>query len=1101
MLNILRMGLGAGGRERLEEMIIKESAQGERSYLIVPEQQTVLSESRMAKLLPGDAPLYFEVTNFTRFSNSTFRALGGICGESCDRSRSALIMWRTLTELSPMLNMTEGRKEISAGLVEAAQSAVTEMQMQSITPEMLEQAATDELKQNHRRLHGKLSDLSKIFSLYKKILGERYSDSGDETEQTVKLLEQNPEFLKDAKIYIEGFTSFTEPQYKLIARLACRANVTVHLPLSKLRSDAFEYTEIRAAETKLKFHAKRVQADVRITSEDGMRNTDREALAIINDLLWQKNTKIDNISLQNPDEIRIIEARTPFEECEFICSDIKRRVMEGASYSDMAIVHGSTGSYNGILDTTLMRCEIPAFLSRTKDASEYEAIKLIYTAYAVALYGFRREDVLTFAKCGLSGVGREACDEFELYVNTWQISGSRFTDGLIWNMNPQGYSLHRDESTDKKLVRINETKNRLITPLLSFAEKMRDAHTVRAHAELLYNFLTSINLEQGLKERALKLAKLGEGEYAEENLKLWGLICNSLDIIVEVGEDTPADGDSFLGQLRILFSSASISHIPAHTDEVTVGSAEMLRLFGKKHIYLIGVNAGEFPAAAVDNSFFSERDKLALCAVGLEMEPQLEIKNARELFIFSRAISYASESITLSYSVTGGQLKAIEPSAVIGRIMEILPQLEKVRVSGLTPKERLWFAEDALRLRRESYPDVYPTVKDALNRSGYGDKLKISEGSIAAGNSVLGEDVRRRLYEGTLSLSETKINAFNACPFNYFCKYILKLSEEASAQFDAANIGSFIHSILENFIKTVKERDLRVEELTEQERREMTRRSAEGYIADLGENVAAGKPETKVKIERLCRAAFPVVDALCDELEKSAFSPMFFELPIGRNGGPEAPTVISEGGKTKVYGIIDRVDSYTTEGKTYLRVIDYKTGKKEFDPSDVERGENLQMFLYLKALIESEDENFRKTLGLKEGERAIPAGLIYVKTSVADVRVPLPDDDAALQQVKKNQQREGMVTDDESIIRAMGIPNTPLYDARYPDKIPDSKRKYTFSEEGWNKLMQTVEKSLCDVADRMRSGDVSASARFDKDGDTHCEYCEYKPICRNALIN
>jgi len=158
------------------------------------------------------------------------------------------------------------------------------------------------------------------------------------------------------------------------------------------------------------------------------------------------------------------------------------------------------------------------------------------------------------------------------------------------------------------------------------------------------------------------------------------------------------------------------------------------------------------------------------------------------------------------------------------------------------------------------------------------------------------------------------------------------------------------------------------------------------------------------------------------------------------------------------------------------------------------------MFLYLKSLVESDSPAFRERLGLAEGERAIPAGVIYVKTSVSDVKVKTPDDEAALALAKSSITREGMVMDDERVIEAMNLRYTPLYSARTPTSIPESKRNLLYSEEGWEELMETVEKSLLSVADRMRSGDVSPIPKEDSRGKTRCESCHYKPICRSAVI-
>jgi ATP-dependent helicase/nuclease subunit B len=254
--------------------------------------------------------------------------------------------------------------------------------------------------------------------------------------------------------------------------------------------------------------------------------------------------------------LRIFEAKTPYEECAFVCEDIRRRVMEGDSYSDFVIVSRQAESYLGILDCALDTAGIPSFTSYRRDVQELEAVKLIYTAYAV-LRGFSRGDVISYAKCALSGVSREECDELEMYVNKWQINGRRFTDGEPWNMNPAGYTTHRDEGTDEKLLRIDGIRRRIISPLLAFATSSAAARTVREQAEALLSFLLSINMEDSLKKRALALSEMGENSLAEDNAALWKVICTSLDTVVTVLGDLPADRDAFLSQLKTVFSAAT----------------------------------------------------------------------------------------------------------------------------------------------------------------------------------------------------------------------------------------------------------------------------------------------------------------------------------------------------------------------------------------------------------------------------------------------------------------------------------------------------------------------------------------------------------------
>ena len=1105
MLKIIKSGFNACGRESLKKQIVALVAQYKRSYLIVPEQQTVMAEAEMAEYLPDFAPTCFEATNFTRFANTGFRMLGGVSGEYCDKAKKALIMWRTLTELSPVLTLTSGRKEISAGLVETALSAITDMQVQGISAEDVAACAEAGRESPDRRLMGKLTDLSRIYSLYKSLLSERYADTGDDIDMLVDKLEGAPEFFSDCEIFIEGFTSFTEPQYKLISELICRTSVTVHLTIPKAAADGFEYTELRLTEERLKSIARKRSVTLKVSSEDGKWTKSGEALSQISDRMFRNYPNFDNITLQNTEELRIVEARTPFDMCDFIADDIKRRVMSGGRYSDFAIVCRRAESYNGILDTALERAALPAFFSKESDLSSFEAIKLIYTAYAIVKGGFSRESVLTYAKCSMSGITRSECDRLEMYVEKWQINGRKFTDEAPWNMNPLGYSTVRPEGTDEKLAEIHQTRMKLITPLIAFDRGARAAKTVKEHAMALLELLTTIDLEGSLMSKAAQLEALGEADYARDNGRLWKLICDSLDTLVEVSGDCPADSESFLGQLKILLSFARINSIPSHKDEITVGSADMLRLYGKKHVYLIGVNAGEFPMAATDTAFFSERDKIALAELGLGVKPEMEIRSAKELYFFARAFTYAEETVTLVYSACDTKFKASARAEVIDKIIKLTGESIKViKTDKLSADDTLWSATGALE-QLASLPELQrQAAKEALIRSGHPDKVRISEADVTNPDMALGREICDKTRDRVLKLSQSRLDSYLSCPLNYFCRYTVRLGTEEKAEFDAAGIGSFIHSILENFFRALRDRNMSVSDLTSDDKERLTKKAAEKYLSELGELTSSTNALTRIKIERLCRAAMPVVDGLCDEFSDSKFIPTFFELSLTGGEGEDSPGAINlydeEAGKISIRGIVDRVDTYKQGNDVFVRVVDYKTGKKSFDPTDLAEGRNLQMFLYLDAIVNSKSKGFCEAAGVEGDGRLHPAGVSYLKTAIGDTRINLPDDAMALEEVKEAQEREGMVLDNDEVIGAMGLRYTPLYSKRSPDKISDTKKKYLFTEEGWDSIMETVRSSATKIASGIRSGSACATPTVSKDGSTHCEWCDYKPICRKAVI-
>ena len=1103
MIRIVKCELSSSEKNFFFDEISELVSMGERVYLIVPEQQTLLTESLMARLLPPSSVLTFEVTNFTRFANTTFRAVGGLSGEYCDRTKKALIMWRTLTELSPTLSIFSAGGEINSGLVDSYLSAVAEMQSKSISPDMLSLVSNNEVVAKDRRLHARVCDLAAIYSLYKNILGQRYADTGDDAEVMLKKLSENPDFLADSHIFIEGFTSFTEPQYKLIGLLCARCHVSVALTLPEGREGHFEFTELREAKDRLASVARAKTEDVKIIRDKNRNKNAENSLKKICQNLWLPFLPKEKISIEKEEDLRIFEADDPYRECSFVCEDIKRRVMEGAAYSDFAVIARNVEKYEGILDTALASAKIPAFTSYRKDIQAFEAIKLIYTAYAVCR-GFRREDVLSYAKCSLSGITREECDEFEMYVSKWQISGKRFINEDSWTMNPDGYdSRSRDAERQlrirEKLLRIDEIRHKITDPLLELYRDVREAHTVKEQAECLLSFLLKIGMESALNKQACYLDSIGESSLASENRVLWQVICDALDTLVTVLGDSPSDFEIFLSQLKIVFSSTDIGKIPAFVDQVTVGSADMLRLYKKKHVYLIGVNAGIFPATVSESSYFSDKDKLTLKAADLKIASELEIKGARELYAFSRSFSYASDSVTISYSTSDTRFKAIEAAEVIERICLLTGgDVSPIKISSLACDKRLYSAETALESLGEMKDD-YGAVKSALIRAGYADRVSVCEGDISNTSVNLGSEVVKRMSGGPLFLSQSKIDSYVKCPFGYFCRYVINLGAEELAEFDARSVGSFIHGILENFFRKLSKDGIRSGDLSPDERVRLTKEAAEKYLLAIGDEVGGSSMSTKVKIERLCRAAQPVVDGLCEEFKESLFEPKFFELSISDRDpdSPEALRINSEKGEIVISGTIDRVDSYKSGDDVYLRVIDYKTGKKKFTPEDMTEGSNLQMFLYLKALVESEKESFRKSLGVGDGGRVIPAGVIYVKTAVGDVRIDTPDDASAETAVKEAQAREGMILNSEEVISAMTLKYSPVYSSRYPDKVPQNKQNLLYTEDGWSNIMETVEGAVVRVGSNIRDGKMTASPKEDKEYSP-CEYCEFKPICRKG---
>ena len=78
-----------------------------------------------------------------------------------------------------------------------------------------------------------------------------------------------------------------------------------------------------------------------------------------------------------------------------------------------------------------------------------------------------------------------------------------------------------------------------------------------------------------------------------------------------------------------------------------------------------------------------------------------------------------------------------------------------------------------------------------------------------------------------------------------------------------------------------------------------------------------------------------VVRELWQELKDSGFEPVEFELGFG-SGEALPPIAIPNHAMNAVLrGFVDRVEVWDSGYSRYFRVVDYKTGKKDFDYCDV----------------------------------------------------------------------------------------------------------------------------------------------------------------------
>ena len=234
-----------------------------------------------------------------------------------------------------------------------------------------------------------------------------------------------------------------------------------------------------------------------------------------------------------------------------------------------------------------------------------------------------------------------------------------------------------------------------------------------------------------------------------------------------------------------------------------------------------------------------------------------------------------------------------------------------------------------------------------------------------------------------------------------------------------------------------------------------------------------------------------VVRELWMELKDSLFEPEGFEVNFGGTDGLP-PIPISNGSMNAVLrGFIDRVDVWHTAGSSYYRVVDYKTGRKDFDYCDVFNGVGLQMLLYLFALRSSGDPTI--------GKHPVPAGVQYFPARAPYLSTDGMLDDASAEKERKPQwKRKGLLLQDEAVLQAMepGEPSRMSYSIR-----KDGTFSGDLADREQLKLLEKyVFHILGRLVDDLASGSVEPNPYTRGSSHNACAYCPYGSICHEANV-
>ena len=262
--------------------------------------------------------------------------------------------------------------------------------------------------------------------------------------------------------------------------------------------------------------------------------------------------------------------------------------------------------------------------------------------------------------------------------------------------------------------------------------------------------------------------------------------------------------------------------------------------------------------------------------------------------------------------------------------------------------------------------------------------------------------------------------------------------------------------------------------------RKACREAVRQYVAEELGGLENKTARFQYLFRRLVRAVEQILDNVIEELRVSDFAPIDYELDFSRSG--DLPPVQCEDGDVSVSlsGKVDRVDGYIKNGRLYLRVMDYKSGKKSFSLSDIWYGLNMQLIIYLYALQQEGLDRYRARLTAELNE--IEEGLRILR-------------DKALR-------RSGLLSDDMSLLEAMEhglegdgrfIP-VSIKTGKGEDEPTLAAKSAVADLAKFGRLARYTQKKLLEMGQALRNGSIEADPR--KTDRSYCEWCDFRAACR-----
>lgn len=1101
---------GSGKSHRIYEEIMQRAAEepGRNFLIIVPDQFTMQTQKDLVMRSDRDGILNIDVLSFGRLSHRILEEVGTKEMPVLDDTGKSLVLQKVAADLKEQLPAM-GSLLHKQGYIHEVKSAISEFMQYGISTQDMDKLITSAQKRG--ALAMKLKDLKTLYRGFQDYIRDHFIT----TEETLDVLRRSlskSKILKGSVVVFDGFTGFTPIQNRLIQELMRVCAETIVTVTIGVGEDPYKMD----GEQKLFHLSKKTVADLEKLAAEAEVERGEDLFVKGGPNRFAKAPALHYLE-QNlfryqyepyageQQEIHMFEALSPREEVHQTALYIRHLIREqGMTYRDIAVVIGDLEGYASYVETEFGQLEIPCFLDRTRGIVLNPMIEYIKSALQLYIKDFSYDTVFHFLRSGMADISREEIDELENYVIRTGARGYRTYSRLFTRRTEelQGNAEGSEQAEEKTMERLNRIRQQFMDAVeilhMGSQEKAGD------YVSHLYDFLEQNQVQQKLLNYQQQFEKEGDLSRAREYAQIYRLVMDLLDQVYELLGEEEISRQEFADILEAGFGEITVGTIPQNVDRIVVGDMERTRLKQVKVLFFLGVNDGNIPKNASKGGIISDMDREFLIESGTEMAPSPRQQMYIQRLYLYLNMTKPSEQLYLSYAKVNSEGKGIRPSYLIDTVRKLFPAMSVEYPQNRSRLEQIEGRQEGARylaeelreyvegnLPEEERQDFYLMYR-AYEADAAGRDLLTRAAFRRYRESGLSRIVARALYGQQLENSVSRLETYAACACRHFLQYGLSLQEREEFGFEASDMGTVYHAVLENFAGKLAESNLTWWDFTEDFAAKAVKESVEAYAATYGETVLYSSARNEYAITRMSRILTRTVLTLQKHLKQGSFQPDDYELSFRFAEDLDSIHVdLSEDEKMHLQGRIDRIDVSEDAEHVYVKVIDYKSGNRKFDLAALYYGLQLQLVVYMNAAMEMESRKH-------PDKEIVPAALLYYHIDDPTIETPVElTDEQINEQILAKLRMNGVVNSDPGVVerldrymqdKSVVIPVEKKKDGSF------SARSSVLSREEMQLISSYVDAKIRSIGREILDGKIAANP-YEKGNEEACTYCAYKKVC------